>query len=333
MHAIETFGKQAAFASLRVTPWHNLGTVFDTPVPTEKMLELSHLGGWNLRLADAAETTGVDFARPQQFVMRDNPFTGSPEVLGVVGGRYTLLTNEDAFSFLSSLTGNLRWETAGSLKGGTTIFATMADVDELVLDPSGQADTIRRYFMITTSHDGTGQVLITEVYLRVVCANTLAVAVANHGPSVRVRHTAKMADRMKAGAEAIGMLSPHRDAMDDALRAMIETELTKDAFFKIVSKDLIPAKGDSKAAITRRENQLDAVMNIWAGGTGGTSNLENNVFKGWQTMNEFNTWGRQARGIDTPAGQENFFMAVSGLDAATQADDQFAFNRFLALTA
>lgn len=329
MHAIETFGNMAAFASLRKPGWHLLGTVFDKPVTTEEMLSLSHLGGWNLRLRNADEVAGMPFATPTRFVIRDNPFTGKPEVLGTVGGYYTILPNEHALQFLAGLTGNLRWETAGSLKNGTVIFATMSDPDSLTLDPNGSADKIDRYFMITTSHNGSGMVLITEVYLRVVCANTLAVAIQGRGPSVQVRHTAKMEDRMKAGAEAIGMLKPHRDAMDRALEQMIQAEMTKDQFFDIVSTEFFPAK-DTKTGQTRRDNALSAVMNIWGNGTESVGNLENTAYKGWQVLNEYVTWGRQGRMLDTSEGQENFFAAVSGLDMTTQQADQKAFSRFLA---
>lgn len=330
MHAIETFENMAAFASLRQPAWHGLGTVFDRPVTTEEMLSLSHLGGWNLRLENAEDIAGMPFASPTRFVIRDNPFTGEPEVLGTVGGRYAILPNEHALQFLAGMTGNLRWETAGSLKNGTVIFATMADPDDLTLDPNGSADKIRRYFMVTTSHDGSGMVLITEIYLRVECANTLAVAIQGHGPSVRVKHTAKMEDRMRAGAKAIGMLKPHRDAMDAALEKMIQAEMTKDKFWEIVSEDLMPLKGDSKNAVTRRENRLDSIMNIWSNGTGSVGNLENTAYKGWQVLNEAVTWGRTGRMLDTAEGQENYFAAVAGLTDATQREDQTSFNRFLA---
>lgn len=329
MHAIETFGKLATFASLREPAWHNLGTVFSDPVTTEEMLSISHLGGWNLRLKGAEEVTGLRFASPTQFVMRDNPFTGAEEVLGTVGGRYTILPNEHALEFLASLTGRMRWETAGSIKNGTVIFATMADPDDLVLDPGGSADRINRYFMITTSHDGSGVVLITEVYLRVVCANTLSVAIQNHGPSVRVKHTAKMEDRMRTGAEAVGLLKPHRDALDLALERMIQAEMTKGQFFDIISEEFFPER-DTKAGQTRRDGVLESAMSIWANGTESVGNLENTAYKGWQVMNELVTWGRSGRSLDTKEGQENYFAAVAGLDPVTQAKDQTAFSRFRA---
>jgi len=98
-------------------------------------------------------------------------------VLGVVGERYHVLQNEDLFSFGDNiLDGGGRWETAGSLKGGRVVFGSLALERETVLDPNGVADVVKTYLLINTSHDGSIAIQASITPVRVVCANTLNVA-------------------------------------------------------------------------------------------------------------------------------------------------------------
>lgn len=329
--AVETFGNLAAFASLRKSAWHGLGTVFDTPVSTAEMLDLSHLSGWNLRLLSSDEFYGVKHAKPSQVVVRDNPFTGEVEVLGNVGGRYNMLTNEDALDFGDKFSANRRWETAGSIEAGTRIFATLAEADDIVLDPNGQGDTIKRYTLITTTHDGSGLVVVKRVHERVVCRNTLTVALGEAGAEVKVRHTKTMKERMEAGAKALGFLAENNVAFEAAAQKMIETSVSDKQFWDIV-KDVFPEpKEDKKGSLTKWTNRTDTVVGIWNNSTGSMDNLDKSAWRAWQALTETNQWARGTRLIETAAGQENFFAAGAGFDPVSDTFRQDTFDRVMAL--
>ena len=111
--------------------------------------------------------------------------TDSGDVLGVVGKRYRIVQNRDAFGFLDSLLqdGIMKYESAGALRGGRQVFllARMPSVDEIV-----PGDNSLRYVLFSTSHDGTAAIHAVPTSVRVVCANTLRIATAS---SVGFRHT------------------------------------------------------------------------------------------------------------------------------------------------
>lgn len=323
MHGLETYitedGNQlATFASLRQPGWHWLGTVFDKPVKTEKMLELARLNGWNLRFVDAEEVMpGYTFISKTLHVVRDNPFEKDKrDVLGTVGGRYRIFSNEEIFDFGDALTnGRRRWETAGSINGGRTVFATLVSTDDLVLDPSGQADTIKRYLMLTSSHDGSSTMIAKKVNTRVVCQNTLNVALGEKGDEFRIRHTQGMDTKLEDARLALGFADQYDEAFETEARRMIEAQMTKDQFFKMV-KDVFPQPDDNtRGRLTKWETKTSDLMWLWEDGTKTVGGLEDSVWKGLQVLTEHDQWFRQVR----KGNFENYLAAGAGFDNVTNA--------------
>lgn len=327
---IETFGKLAAFASLREPAWHGLGTVFDKPVSTEKMLKLSHLYGWDIRFLDLSEKlTDFNFVKEAKLVIRDNPFVeGQVDVLGTVGKRYNIFSNESIFDFGDKLTnGNRRWETAGSIKGGAQVFATLVEVDDIVLDPKGSKDVIKKYLMLTSSHDGSGTLIAKKVNTRVVCQNTLNVALGERGDEFRIRHTQGMEQKLADAQAALGFAAAYDDEFEAAAKAMIETQMNKDKFIELV-KDIYPEPEDNaRGRQSKWEYKVDALTTIWENGTGSMENLDDTVWKGVQTLTEHQQWFREVRAGKT----ENMFAAGAGFDNVTNDNRQDIWDRALAL--
>jgi phage/plasmid-like protein (TIGR03299 family) len=326
---IETYGDLAAFASLREPAWHRLGTVFDKPVSTEEMLKLAHLHGWNIRFLDLKEELPhYHFAKEAKLVIRDNPFKkGQKDVLGTVGKRYNIFSNESIFDFGDKLTnGRRRWETAGSIKGGAQVFATLVETNDIVLDPKGSKDVIKRYLMLTSSHDGSGTLIAKKVNTRVVCQNTLNVALGERGDEFRIRHTQGMETKLADAQAALGFAQAYDDAFEAEAKAMIEAQMTKDAFLKIV-EDIYPKPEDNtRGRMSKWEFKVDALETIWGNGTESMGNLDNTVWKGLNAVTEHQQWFREVR-----AGKdENLFAAGAGFDNVTNDSRNAIWQRFLA---
>lgn len=328
--AVEKYGEMAAFASLREVAWHGLGTVFDKPVSTTKMLDLAHLSKWNLRFVDAADVmAGYSFVKETQHVVRDNPFVkGQKDVLGTVGGRYRIFSNEEILDFGDTLTGGRRrWETAGSINGGTTVFATLVDLDDIVLDPNGSADTIRRYLMLASSHDGSSTMVAKKVNTRVVCKNTLNIALGEKGDEFRIRHTQGMDTKIEDAKRALGFAAEYDDIFEAEAKAMIEKTITKDAFWNLVT-DIFPKPEDNvRGRETKWETKTADIMWLWENGTGTVDNIPDSPWKAFNVLTEHNQWFRQIRSGNT----ENFLAAGAGLDNVTNAYRDLAFKKAKAL--
>lgn len=332
--AVEVYKDMAAFASLRQPAWHGLGTVFDKPVSTSEMLELAHMNGWNIRFEDAADwMTGFNFVTPTLHVVRDNPFIeGQKDVLGTVGGRYNIFSNEEIFDFGDTLTdGRRRWETAGSLKGGTKVFATLVATDDLVLDPNGSADTIRRYIMLVSSHDGSTTMIVKMVHTRVVCENTLNVALGETGAEFKIRHTQGMDVKLADAKRALGLAAVYDDVFEAEAKALFEADMTMSQFESIVL-DMFPEPEEDRKGNTKRwVDKVDTILDIWSNSTESVGNLPDSAWKGLQVLTEHNQWFRGIRNDSS----ENFLAAGAGFDLVTNRFRTDAFNRMkdFALTA
>ena len=326
-HMLETNGSETAFASFREPAWHQLGTVFNEEVSTRKMLELAHLDNWNVRLEDVEIPNGFESDRTYSFVTRTNPFDKTKnDVLGVVGERYVPLQNEDLFDFGDAMLDGGRWETAGSIKNGRQVFGSLALDRETVLDPNGVSDKINTYLLVNTSHDGSIAIQASITPVRVVCANTLNLALGNRGrggsvkQSFKIRHTATASGKVQQAREALGLANAYMDEFDKMAQAMIETEVTKAQFDKVVEALYPKPEKDSKGSMKKWETKVDLLNSIYVG-------EYNNTISGtaWGVANALTErldWYRSARG----GSNESILASASGFDPVTTAEKNKVFS-------
>lgn len=330
--AIATDGARDLFASHREPAWHGLGTVFDHEVTSyEEMLDLAGLRGWDVHEIPA-EVEGARFVTPTKHIAAT--IGGETVILGTTGDRYEIVQNEDAFAFLQSLNDGASWETAGAIKEGRVIFGSIALDREIVLDPNGVSDVVKSYILMKTSHDGSGSVEGGRTGVRVVCQNTLNLALSGIagikavGQTFKFRHTMTVEQRMKAAAEEWRNHNLYFDAFEKEAHALFEQKVTNDQFFNLV-EDLFPKpEKDVKGAVKKWENRLGLFAQAWNG-----SPNEGIRGTGWGALNaltEANQWGRNVQ-TGRENGQENFYAAGAGFDIPTNQFRNLAFARVKAL--
>ena len=328
-HELETVNGQTAFASLREPAWHGLGTVFSEEVTTSEMLKLAHLDNWNVRLEDVAIPEGFESDKSYSFVTRTNPFNPEQnDVLGVVGERYVPLQNEDLFDFGDlMLDGGGRWETAGSIKGGRQVFGSLALERETVLDPNGVSDKVNTYLLINTSHDGSVAIQASITPVRVVCANTLNLALSslkgNKGvkQSFKIRHTATASGKVAQAREALGLANRYMDEFDKLAQEMISKEITKAKFDEIVALAYPAPEKDAKGSFKKHNDKVDLIQSIYVGEYNNT--ISGTAWGAFNALTERLDWYRSGRGGDN----ESILAAASGFDPVTTAEK----NRLLQL--
>lgn len=321
-HELETVNGQTAFASLREPAWHGLGTVFSEEVTTSKMLELAHLDNWNVRLEDVATPEGFNSDKTYSFVTRTNPFDKSQnDILGVVGERYKVLQNEDLFSFGDNiLDGGGRWETAGSIKGGRQVFGSLALERETVLDPNGVSDKINTYLLINTSHDGSVAIQASITPVRVVCANTLNLALSavrgKKAPkqSFKIRHTQTAEGKIAVAREALGLANKYMDEFDLMAKAMIEKTVTDNQFLDIIAKAYPAPEKDAKGSFKKYDSKVDLLQGIYRGAYNNT--IAGTAWGAYNALTERLDWYRSARG----GSNESILASASGFDPMVNAE-------------
>jgi phage/plasmid-like protein (TIGR03299 family) len=311
---IEIINGQASYASLRTPAYHQLGTVFQDEVTTSEMLSLANLDNWNVRLEEIPLPDNYSMTAENFLVVRDHPEDKHSNVLSVVGKRYKTLQNEELFAFGDNLLDGGRWEVAGSLKNGRIVFGALALERETVLDPNGVNDVIKNYLAISTSHDGSSAVQATVTPIRLTCMNThTAVFRKGANQSFKLRHTQSIDGRVAQAREALGLANKYLDEFDKLAKAMIETEVTKAQFDKIVSLAYPMPEADKKGAMKKWENKLDLLEEIYVGDTNGM--IAGNAWGAYNALTERLDWFRTSRGND-----ESLLMGTAGFDPVVNAE-------------
>ena len=326
-HELETQNGVASFASFREPAWHGLGTVFTEEKNTSEMLAAANLNNWNVRLEDVEIPSTLTSDKNYFYVVRTNPTDKTQtDILGVVGERYRVLQNEDLFSFGDNiLDGGGRWETAGSIRGGRVVFGSLALERETVLDPSGVADKVKTYLLINTSHDGSIAIQASITPVRVVCANTLNLALGARGKgpkqSFKIRHTQTAEGKIAIARETLGLANKYMDAFDVMAQQMIQKEITAQQFNEIILAAYPKPEKDSKGSIKKWETKVDVINDIYTGEFNGM--IAGTAWGAFNALTERLDWYRSARGDNN----ESLLAAASGFDATITAEK----NRLLTI--
>mgnify|MGYP003325955774 CR=1 FL=1 len=321
-HELETQNGVASFASFREPAWHNLGTVFNEEVNTQKMLELANLNDWNVRLEELVIPSTLTSDKSYQYVVRTNPTNKTQtDVLGVVGERYVPLQNEDLFAFGDNiLDGGGRWETAGSIRGGRVVFGSLALDREIGLDPSGVADKIKSYLLINTSHDGSIAIQASVTPVRVVCANTLNLALNRTKKkdgvkqSFKIRHTQTASGKVTAARTALGIANAYMDEFSKLANELYQKKVDAKKFNEIILAAYPKPDKDSKGSIKKWENKVDLINDIYTGEFNGM--IAGNAWGAFNALTERLDWYRSSRG----GNNESILAAASGFDPSINAE-------------
>lgn len=125
--------------------------------------------------------------------------------MGIVGSKYEVVQNKTAFTFFDALVNDgsgIQYETAGALGNGERIFITAKMPDVIKV---GRKDVIEEYIFLTTSHDGSGSIMAAFTPVRIVCNNTLNMALRDHSNAVYIKHTANAETKLKEAARIIAI--------------------------------------------------------------------------------------------------------------------------------
>jgi hypothetical protein len=151
--------------------------------------------------------------------------------------------------------------------------------------------------------------------VRVVCQNTLNAALRGVKQSYKIRHTSTVSGKVAAAREALGLAHAYMDEFDALAQSMIQTEIDKATFDKIVETAYPRPDKDTKGAVTKWSNKVDQIQEIWTSDT--TNMIATTAWGAYNAMTERLDWFRNGRGA---SGQENVLAAASGFDPQTNAE-------------
>lgn len=221
--------------SVREKPWHGLGKIVMEAPTSKDALRLAGLD-WNV-VQEPIYTEFNEVVEGYKANVRDS----DRKVLGVVSDRYKVVQNADAFSFTDELLGKgVRYETAGSLQEGRKVWLLARLPREYIIG----GERISPYLVFSNTHDGSGSVKVAVTPVRVVCNNTLNLALDTASRSFSMVHTGNIQDKIQEAKDTLFMAESYMDCLGAEFEQLRRQKMT-DAQVKEFMELLLPIEKDS----------------------------------------------------------------------------------------
>ena len=232
--------------STREKPWHGLGTVVREAPTSENALRLAGLD-WNV-VQEAIYTPCREKIEGFKANVRDT----DRKVLGVVSDRYKVVQNVEAFSFTDELLGHgVRYETAGSLSGGRRVWLLARLPRESII----AGERISPYLVFSNTHDGSGSVKVAVTPVRVVCNNTLNLALETAQRSFSMVHTGNISDKITEARDTLFKAESYMDRLGAEFEQLHQQKVT-DAEVQKYIELLIPMESNATRTQEKNVNRL-----------------------------------------------------------------------------
>lgn len=244
-----------SFFSVKEKAWHGLGQIVEDYPTAQEAITFAGLD-YEVIKKDLWTSAENEANNPQKV---PNYFatvrTDTNKVLGVVGKKYEIIQNKTAFTFFDSLLqdgSGIKYETAGALgTNGERIFITAKMPDVIKV---GRKDVIEEYIFLTTSHDGSGAAMAAFTPVRIVCNNTLNMALRNHTNAVHIKHTANAEARLKEAAKIISLVNNSSQTLETLFNKWAKTRVSDAELKKLIQLAMAPNTEVFNAVIESNKN-------------------------------------------------------------------------------
>lgn len=291
MHNVETM------FSAKETPWHRLGTVTPEVLTAQEAIKTAGLD-WTVSKRELFTFDNQNNLRkvPNYFsITRD---TDSKQ-LGVVGNRYTPVQNYEAFNFLDAVvdSDDAKYETAGSLNGGTDVFI-LVNMESIFGNLTG-SDDIMPYMLLSNNHSGRYSLKLTMTPIRVVCQNTLRLALqkSNAQQQVSLRHTSSIAGKEYNVRNVLQIAENYFSQFSSEVDMFIDSVLTESAFEELMLAMFPQPKAEnakSTASLVRMENKREKIVGdiykLWR-----NEKHTGSVWGAINAINSYELWHKQTK--------------------------------------
>ncbi|OIT16259.1 hypothetical protein BL243_12290 [Ralstonia solanacearum] len=296
MHLVNTM------AYVGQQPWHGLGNPLSPRQPIEVWAKQAGMN-WTIESADvrfvsgsAGTNLGSIHCFPEQKVLYRSD---SKLPLSVVSSRYHVVQPSQVLEFYRDLTevGGFELETAGVLKDGKKLWALARTGQSVAL--KGR-DEVNGYLLLATACDGTLATTAVHTSIRVVCANTLQIALADSAGAVKISHRSQF--DAAAVKRQLGIAVSSWDSFMVRMKALSECKVT-DAIAETFLRRVLtysPSATPNRDAIAVNERAIKVVGQLYAG-RGKGADLASASGTAWGLVNsvtEFTDHHRRARSED-----------------------------------
>jgi len=259
-HQIAEANGRPAMMYAGEVPWHGLGTRLESPATAAEAIQAAGLN-YLAELKPLQTIEGKSVPQRRAVVRSD---TG--DVLGVVGNAFMPIQNYQAFGFLDAIVadGCLRYHTAGALGKGERIWMLAKLPSHIRV--KGTDDIVEKFLLLSNCHDGTAALRTLFTPIRVVCQNTLNLALRNgRGQGISITHKGDLASKIQEAQRVLGLAETfYQDAATkiDILVAHQASSGQIEDYFKLLYPD--PEDSDNNRARNVR-NRLTEIFETGQG--------------------------------------------------------------------
>lgn len=274
-------GRAEMFSGNGKLPWHGLGQVVSDLLTAKEAIEAAHLN-WDV-IAMPVTVNGIELPFPTddtsegyQGICRSD----SGACLGIMKARYEMIQNSEAFSFFDRIVGDGRatYETAGALRGGKQAWILAKYNGEIQIND----DLTRMWVLLVTSHDGSQALSCQWVSERVVCANTLSIALRSKKSCIKIRHTANWENKEQEAKRVLGLTDDYFTVLKAELSKLRDHSMDATQMEDFV-RLLYPAKAESEVP-TRTSNMRWGAARLFDRGAGNKGQTR------WDALNAVTDW-------------------------------------------
>lgn len=244
--------------------WHGLGVTLPENSPVRRnvgeAIEAADMN-WNVGLEPVLDARGR-VIEGHKAVVRDR----DGRVLGVVKNRFRTLQNRDIFDWFQPFldSGQCQFETCGSLKDGAVVWVLAALQGELSVTAT---DKIKKYLLLSSSHDGSLATRVGFCPIRVVCWNTLSAGIRDRESSLlRIRHTERQKIALAQVRDIINLANQTFEATVEQCRKLATCKVSRADIREYVR--LVFELSDDEKISTRSANNLNEIVQLTEKGVG-----------------------------------------------------------------
>lgn len=276
---------------VREVPWHGLGVKVDEAPTSADALHLAGLG-WCVEQTPVFTDTGIEIPG-----YKANRRDSDGAILGIVSDRYKIVQNTEAFEFTDAIIGEtedgvVKYETAGSLCGGKRIWLLARMPMKKVLD-----DDVEPYMVFTNSHDGTGAIRIAMTPVRVVCQNTMNLALSTAKRQWSTKHMGDMQSKLAEAKLCLELASDYMVNLNNEADRLANAKLYEEQIAEILD-DMFPV--DDNATDRKKNNIIQFKAQFWtAYNAPDIAKFEDSAWKAVNAMSDVVTHSTPKRNTTT----------------------------------
>ena len=295
-------GNAAIVTGNNERPWHGLGTTVSGCMTTEEAIKQANLD-WDTPLVPVLwqdpDTEEIhrfgDVNDTGKFVGKRvvlNGATGKP--LGVVGAKFVPNPNRQCFSFFDKVLGDgqAQIETAGALGNGETVWMqALLKGGEFEVLPG---DVVERRLLLKTGHAGNSNTLSFFTPTRVVCQNTLNVALKRRDTAnqIQIRHSGNVTLKMEMAAKLLRHAGIFFDEVKGAFQFIAAKQVKQETLTEYFIRSIGQQGQTMDTMSTRSRNQVLDFQAAHDGSEGGANSIRGTLWGAYNavTYTTDHTW-------------------------------------------